>query len=158
MARSHSILRNYVSNLGRALGISQANNLVSNGIPITSPAVDATISVSAEAATTANVRDIIVTLKDSNGNAIDYVEEIDIVMFFDAARVAYVVTGGSTGIEFWETNGALAVITAKKRFKAITSAAGLLHLKWTDTGTEVAFMGVRLPSGRWVMSSALTNA
>lgn len=160
MARSHTALTNFVSNLGALLGFSPAGNLTSNGIPISSPAVDALISVSAEAATTANVRDIIITLKDSEGRAIDYVEEVDVALFLDAARVAYVVTGGSTGIEIDDdpAAGAIQALVAKKRWKAVTSAAGVLNLKWTDTGTEVAFLGVRLPSGRWVMSSALTNA
>ena len=31
-------------------------------------------------------------------------------------------------------------------------------LDWLDTGTEAAFIGLKLPNGRYVMSSALTNA
>lgn len=157
MARNQGDSGQY-SILGRLLGINDAGQLIRNGIPLHAACLDASVTVSAEGATTADVRDILITLKDADGNAIDYVEEVEIAMFLDAARVAYVVTGGSTGLEFKATYGALQTIVAKKRFRAVSSAAGLIALKWTDSGTEVAFLGIKLPSGRWVMSSALTNA
>ena len=142
--------------LGQAIPTRQ---LRSNGIDITRPAVDATITVSAEGATTANTRDIVVTLLDSEGVAITAVEEVEVRVFLNAARTAYVVTGGSTGITLGAAgNGAVLGIVAKKSFVATTEATGILDLDWLDTGTEVAFLGVKLPNGRYVMSSALTNA
>lgn len=142
--------------LGQAIPTRQ---LRSNGIDITRPAVDATITVSAEGATTANTRDIVVTLLDAEGVAITAIEEIEVHMFLDAARVAYVVTGGSTGITIGAAgSGAVLPLLAKKVFVAVTAATGILDLDWLDTGTEVAFAGVKLPNGRYVMSSALTNA
>ena len=144
---------------GRILQQGNGNQLQSNDIDITQIAVDATITVSAEGATTANTRDCVVTLLDSEGVAIDYVEEIEVHMFLNAARTAYVVTGGSTGISLGAAgDGALLAVVAKKVFVCTTEATGILDLDWLDTGTEVAFMGVKLPSGRYVMSSALTNA
>lgn len=132
--------------------------LKSNGIDITQSAVDATITVSAEGATTADTRDIVVTLLDSEGVAIDYVEEVELHMFLTADRLAYVVTGGSTGITLGAAgDGAILIIVAKKVFVATTEATGILDLDWLDTGTEAAFLGVKLPNGRYVMSSALTN-
>lgn len=133
--------------------------LRSNGIDITRTAVDATITVSAEGATTADTRDIVVTLLDSEGVAITEVEEIEVHMFLDAARLAYVVTGGSTGITLGAAgDGAILIVVAKKVFVCTTEATGILDLDWLDTGTEVAFLGVKLPNGRYVMSTALTNA
>lgn len=142
--------------VGRLFGLGPQNQLTSNDIDITQPAVDATITVSAEAATTANTRDIRIQLLDSEGNDIDYVETVDIVMFLTADRKAFVATGGSTGIDI-DGDGALLDIVAKKVFLATTEADGDLGLKWLDTGTEVAFLGLRLPNGRFIMSSALTN-
>ena len=143
-----------VSLHGKMLGISPENNLVSEGIEITRACVDASITVSAE---TTNVRDITIQLKDSRGNDIDYVETVEIAMFLDAAQVAFVVTGGSTGIEIG-TDGALLDVVAKKLFIAMSEADGDIDLTWTDTGTEAAFLGVRLPNGRIIISDALANA
>lgn len=133
----------------------KTNGLLSNDLQVTSPCVDATVTVSDESA---NVRTITIQLKDANGNDIDYVEEVDIVLFTTAARTAYVVTGGSTGIAIG-TDGALSTIVAKKVFRATSESDGDIDLTWTDTGTEQAFIGVKLPTGRYVMGSqALTNA
>lgn len=145
--------------IGLALQLGDKEQLQSRSIDITQPAVGATITVSAEAATTANTRDIVVTLTDSTGAAIDYVEEIEVHMFLNAARTAYVVTGGSTGITLGAAgDGAILINVAKKAFYCTTEATGILDLDWLDTGTEVAFLGVKLPNGNYVMSSALTNA
>lgn len=145
---------------GKQFGQDQSNlALIAKGIEITRPAVDATISVSAEGETTANTRDIVVTLLDAEGNAISTVEEVELHMFLTADRLAYVVTGGSTGITLGAAgDGAILIIVAKKVFVATTEATGILDLDWLDTGTEAAFLGVKLPNGRYVMSSALTNA
>ena len=67
------------------------------------------------------------------------------------AATAFVVTGGSTGIAIG-ANGAILALVAKKVFKAISSAAGLIGVTWTDTGTETFNLGVRLPNGRVVLS------
>ena len=144
---------------GKRLGLGEKGNLVSNKIDISQPCVDATITVSAEAATTANTRDIVVTLKDADGNAINYVETVEVIMYLDAAQAAFVVTGGSTGIDLGAAgNGALLDVVAKKYFIAMSEATGIIDLDWLDIGTEVAFLGIRLPNGRVIVSDALTNA
>ncbi len=140
---------------GRALGIGREGQVVGNEINITAPCADATVTVSDEAT---NVRTITIQLLDANGNDIDYAEEVDIILYADAAKAAYVATGGSTGIAIG-TDGALSTIVAKKRFYATSETDGDIDLTWTDTGTEAAFIGVKLPTGRIVMGSqALTNA
>ena len=139
---------------GRRLGLGVTNELISNDIQITRPCVDATITVGAEAA---NVRAITIQLLDADGQDIDHVEEVELVLFLTADKLAYVVTGGSTGIAIG-TDGALQTILAKKVFRATSEADGDIDLTWTDTGTEAAFLGVRLPNGRYVMSDALANA
>ena len=144
---------------GRRLGLGEQDQLVSNGVDITRPCVDATITVSAEGATTANTRDIVVQLLDAQGNDINYVETVELIMFLDAAQAAFVVTGGSTGITIGAAgDGAVLDIVAKKYFLAMSEADGDIDLDWLDTGTEVAYLGVRLPNGRIIVSDALTNA
>jgi len=144
--------------IGQVLGQdNKTNKLVSRGIDVTRAAVDAEITVSAEGATTANTRDIVVTLLDSEGVAITEVEAIELQMFLNAAKTAYVVTGGSTGISVGG-DGALLALVAKKIFVATTEATGILELEWLDTGSEAAFLGVKLPNGRIVMSSGLANS
>ena len=140
---------------GRLMGQNAVTGeLESNGIDISQPCVDATITVGAEAA---NVRAITIQLKDCTGADIAYAETVEIHMFADAARAAYVTTGGSTGIEIG-TDGALLDVVAKKLFVAVSETDGDLDLTWTDTGTEAAYLGLRLPNGRMIMSDALTNS
>lgn len=139
---------------GRKFGLGRKNELLVNGKELTSPCVDASITVGDESS---DARAITIQLKDANGNDIDYVEEVELILFLNAAGTAYVVTGGSTGIAIG-TDGALSTIVAKKRFYATSEADGDIDLTWTDTGTEVAYLGVKLPNGRIVMSDALTNA
>lgn len=139
---------------GRQLGISRDGSLLANDKQISAPAVDAVITVSAE---NTNVRTISVQLKDANGDNIKARQLVDLVLLLDANGDAFVVTGGSTGIADGGAGTILAVV-AKKVFKGITNADGLLELTWTDTGTEAAYLAVVLPSGRMVISTALTNA
>lgn len=139
---------------GRRLALGAKDQLVSNSIEISRPCVDATITVGAE---NTNVRAITIQLKDAKGNDIDYVETVELILFLDAARTAFVATGGSTGLAIG-TDGALLAVVAKKYFLATSEADGDIDLTWTDTGTEAAYLGVRLPNGRIVMSDALTNA
>jgi hypothetical protein len=139
---------------GRRLGIGAAGNVVANDTALSAPAMDATITVGAEVG---DARAITIQIKDVNGVNINYIETLDILMYLDAAGAAYVVTGGTTGIAIG-ASGALLTVVAKKFFRARTTVAGLLALTWTDTGTEAAFLGVKLPGGRVVISTALTNA
>ena len=143
---------------GKRLGLGEKGNLVANSIDVTRPCVNATITVSAEGATTANTRDIVVQLLDADGNDINYVETVEVIMFLDAAQAAFVVTGGSTGITIGAAgDGAVLDIVAKKYFLVMSEADGDIDLDWLDTGTEVAYLGVRLPNGRIIISDALTN-
>lgn len=139
---------------GRRLALGAKGQLVSNSIEISRPCVDATITVGAE---DTNVRAITIQLKDAKGNDIDYVETVELILFLNAARTAFVATGGSTGLAIG-TDGALLAVVAKKYFLATSEADGDIDLTWTDTGSEAAYLGVRLPNGRIVMSAALTNA
>jgi hypothetical protein len=139
---------------GNQLGVGNKGELLANGKEVTMPCVDASITVGDEAT---NVRTITIQLKDANGADINYVEVVELLLFLDAGGLAFAVTGGSTGIAIG-TDGALLPVVAKKYFLATSEADGDIDLTWTDTGTEVAFLGVRLPNGKVVVSSALTNA
>jgi hypothetical protein len=137
----------------RRFGQAAAGHVVSNGIQVTRPCVDASITVAAE---DTNVRAITIQLKDANGADIDYVETVQIIMYTSAAMTAFAGTGGSTGIAIG-TDGALLALVAKKVFLATSEADGDIDLTWTDTGTETVAVGVRLPNGRVVVSEAFAN-
>jgi hypothetical protein len=155
-----SILRSIVERTsihGRRLGLGALGELVGNEKELTSPTVDCAITVGAEGASVADQRAITVQLKDIDGNAIAYRELVELVVLLDANGSDFVATGGSTGIAIG-ANGKLLTMVTKKLFKAVSDATGLITLTWTDSGTEVAFLGVQLPNGRIVISAALTNA
>lgn len=139
---------------GRRLGLTADGSLVGNGIQVTSPCVDASITVGAE---NTNVRAITIQLKDANGKDIAYRQAIRAYVFADANGDAFVGTGGSTGIAIG-TDGALLALVAKKAFILVSEADGDIDLTWTDTGTEAAYLALEMPSGRLIFSSALTNA
>ena len=124
---------------------------------ITSPAIVVTGTISAEGASVANQRDITITVKDRLGNAIDYAAVIELILFSSSAMTDFTTTGGSTGIAAGAAGKILAAV-AKKVFYAITSTAGVLSVIYTDTGTDAAYLGVRLPNGEVVGIGTLTNA
>lgn len=138
---------------GRRLGLSTKDALVANGIAVTQPCADASITIGAEST---NVRTITVQLKDAKGNDIDYVETFELIVFTDATKTAFATTGGSTGVAIG-TDGALLALVDKKVFLCTSESDGDWDGTWTDTGTEQVAIGVRLPNGRVVVSSAFAN-
>jgi hypothetical protein len=150
--------RTFKSILGKRLGLGAYGQLASQTptavVDITPKCADATITVAAEIT---DVRQITIQLKDIHGNAIDYAEVVDIIMLLNATPTDFVATGGSTGIAIG-ASGKLQTVIVKKRFTAMSTTAGVIALTWTDTGTEAAFLGLVLPTGRMIISSTLQNA
>lgn len=139
---------------GLKLGLGVKGNLVAQGTSITSNAVDVSIAV---AASQTSPRAITIQALNADGTNIAHAQLLEIDVFLDAAGVAWAVTGGSTGIAVG-ASGALITVLSKLSFRAHTTITGLLALTWTDTAHEVAFLGVKMPSGRTVYSAALTTA
>jgi hypothetical protein len=142
---------------GKRVSLTPEGNLVGGNNTarrLTPLAVDATITVGAE---DTNVRAITVQLLDANGAAITERTILDAYVFSDADATTIVGTGGSTGIAIGASGKLLATLIAKKAFVFSTTAAGLLTLTWTDTGTEAAYIGFVLPNGKLAVSAALTN-
>lgn len=100
-------------------------------------------------------RDLSVQLLDAEGVNCVGIKSCRLHVFADAAGADWATTGGTTGIVD-QGAGAIQAVVAKKVFEARSDANGLIELRWTDTGSEVAFLGVELPSGRMVFSAALT--
>lgn len=149
-----------VSLHGRDLGFkADDKGLVSNGYRLNHPGIVCDATISAEGATVSNQRDISIALKDSKGAAVGYAT-VEIIVFADAAGAAITTTGGSTGIAEAGTpvGKILATLVAKKVFLCRTSSAGLLNLIYTDVGTDVAFLGIRLPNGITHVIGELTCA
>lgn len=127
--------------------------VTTNDVVAASGCVDASITVGAE---NANVRTVTIQLKNADGTDRAQVDYVQAALFLNSAMTAFATTGGSTGIEI-STDGALLAVVAKKYWLLTSEADGDIDLTWTDTGTEPAFLGLILPSGRVIVSSALTN-
>lgn len=130
---------------------------MSYNTPYTEDAVDATITVSAEGATVANQRDISIQFLDAAGANMDTLVRCELHVLLNSTGSDFAATGGSTGIAAGATGKILASV-AKKIFRGISNTSGLLQVIYTDTGTEACYLGVLLPNGKMVISSALTNA
>lgn len=150
--------------------MSDPNRIILSGqVDLNGLADDAVFTLAAPAGSD---RDVTIQLKEGVGDDlvdqgngligtavgkpnVGYAQSVELHVFLDAAGLAYAATGGSTGIVDIGAGDLLAAV-AKKVFFARSDAAGLLEVRWTDTLSEVAFLGVKLPSGRVVVSGALT--
>lgn len=141
---------------GRDLQMGGNNQLMSNDKDITSNAVDAVIAI---AASPTSPRTVSIQFNNADGSPISHAQPFEVAMYADALRAALAATGGSTGLASDGVNGYTAATpVAKKMFEFVTNGAGLWTGTWTDTAHEVVFAGVQMPSGRTVMSAALTTA
>lgn len=102
-----------------------------------------------------NVRTITAQLKDAAGNALAERATVEVHVCSDSTGTT-LATGGSTGIAA-STNTYLAAILAKKVFTVTSSAAGLITLTWTDTGTEAVYLVVVFPNGKRSVSAVIAN-
>lgn len=134
-------------------GWGPQGQLVNNSIPVTNNAIDAVITTPA-----AQVTAVSIQINNADGTPISHRQVIEVGVYADAGAAALAVTGGSTGIAIGANGIIEATIVAKKVFRCRTDAAGLLKLTWTDNAAEAAFLGVVLPNGRTVMSTALPTA
>lgn len=146
---------------GRRLGLNAygviSSRMTGVDVPLGNKIADAVITISAEAATVANQRDISIQLKDANGRNLDEAGVFEIVLFASSAMLDFVATGGSTGIAAGAA-GKVQAIVAKKLFRAISDATGLCSVIYTDTGTDAGYLAVRLPNGRVIGGGTITNA
>lgn len=156
-----SIYPSFRAIVGRRLGLGKYGQLIAspNGtdIDLTPKCVNATIVISAEGATTADTRDLTITLKDANGEAIDYAENFEIYMYTTSAMVDFVAAGGSTGV-VQGASGKLLAIVAKKIFACISTTAGVWTGTYLDTGTAAGYLAVKLSNGRVIGGGLVTNA
>ena len=138
---------------GRLLGIGFTKQLVSNDIDITPPCVDCTITVGAEVT---NVIPITIQLLDADGQDIDYVEVVEVLVHGAALLAA--ADGGSTGLAIGTDGAILSTLEAKKSFLVSSEGDGDIDFTFTDTGTSAYYVSVRLPTGRIVTSAVVQMA
>lgn len=139
-------------------GWADAGNIVRENMPVTNSAVDAVINVGANQAAGVTVQ-----LNHADGSAIAHVQDFELyVVTKDGSGNinGLATTGGSTGIAIASGGASVSgfisnTVTAKKIFKAFTTVAGLAKFTWTDNASEAAYLAVRLPNGRLVLSAAL---
>ncbi len=145
-------------NVNGRVGVGNRGQLVvrkgAGTVDLTRPCVDASITLAAPVSTT---RQIAIQLKDAEGDDINYVETVECTLFLNAARTAFAVTGGSTGLAIGSGgDGALLALVAKKHFLLTSESDGDIDLAFTDNASEVCYIGLKLPNGRYIMSDALT--
>lgn len=146
---------NFLTSLrGRRLAIGAKGGLGGGdtGVAITNPCVNASIVVTVGD----DLGTVVIQLQDANGNDIDYVETVMVVLYTTAARTAFATTGGSTGLAIG-TDGALLALVAKKVFLVTSEADGDIDFTWTDTATESVALALYLPNGNVVTSAAFAN-
>lgn len=102
-----------------------------------------------------NTRTITIQLKDGNGADCATIQTVTLHVFVDVDGSAWATTGGTTGIAIGGS-GSLLVVVSKLQFSARSDASGALEVTWTDTGSEVAYLGVATASGGMTISAALT--
>lgn len=141
----------------RRAGWGPKGTIVIEDIPITTNAVDAVITI---AASQTSPRTVTIQLNNPDGTPIAHAQVFDINIMADNAGLAFAATGGSTGLAKDSTAGDLLALVAKKAFLATTNAVGLWSGTWTDSAHEVAFLQVKLPTGRNYQgaATALTTA
>ncbi len=140
----------------RRSGWDQKGGLTQEGIPLVLSHADVVISVGANQAAGISIQ-----MNRPDGSPIATPQDFDLyVVTTDAAGLinGLAATGGSTGIAIGANGFIASTAVAKKVFKAFTDKNGLCKLTWTDNASEVAYLAVRLPSGRLVVSAALPTS
>jgi hypothetical protein len=136
-------------------GWDREGRICREDIPITHKAVDAVITVPAAQATPISIQ-----FNRADGSAVDVAVDFDLyVVLLTSAKISSLaVTGGSTGIAIGANGFIAQTAVAKKVFKLFTDGNGLAKVTWTDNAAETAFLAVRLPNGRLVISAQLPTA
>lgn len=134
-------------------GWGPQGQIIRGDIPITSNAVDAVITPGATQAAGVTIQ-----LTNADGSAISHAQRFSLLVLKDATPTGLATTGGSTGIALGANGFIAKTVTAKLIFDCFTDAFGLFKATWTDNAAEAAFLGVQLPNGRVVISTALPTA
>jgi hypothetical protein len=124
-------------------------------IPVVSSHCDCVIKVGANQAAGISIQ-----FNHADGSPITLPQDFDlyVVSLTSGMISSLAATGGSTGIAIGAAGFIANTAVARKVFKCFTSAVGLFSASWTDNGSEVAYLAVRLPSGRLVVSAQLPTS
>lgn len=111
----------------------------------------ATIIVGAEGA---NAITVTIQLKDWAGNNLAVPASILAYTASNATGLTYAITTVST--DTVAATGSLAVLIAKGAYLLTSTAAGVIILTVTDTGTNSFYLVLVLPNGKLVISGVIT--
>lgn len=135
---------------------ASSGEFVVEDIPVVNSHCDAVINVGANQAAGISIQ-----LNHADGTPILAPQDFDLyVVTVDAGGLinGMAVTGGSTGIAVGASGFIAGTVVAKKWFNCFTTKAGLFAATWSDNAAEVAYLAVRLPSGRLVVSAQLPTS
>jgi hypothetical protein len=133
-----------------------SGEIVVENIPVVLSHADAVIAVGAAQAAGGSIQ-----FNHADGSAINAPQDFDlyVVSLTSGAISSLATTGGSTGIAIKTGGGFIAATPlSKKWFRCFTGPTGLFNFTWTDNASEVAYLAVRLPSGRLVISAQLPTS
>lgn len=136
-------------------GWDSKGGIVRENIPLVISHADAVINVGA-----AQAAGISIQFNHPDGSPINAPQDFDlyVVSLTSGAISSLATTGGSTGIAIGASGFIAATVLAKKVFRCFTTATGLFAATWTDNAAEVAYLAVRMPSGRLVISAQLPTS
>ena len=146
------------SAFGQYIGVGHLGEVLSRAaqktLNITHPAVDASVTISAEAT---DVRTITIQLKDAFGRNLAVQAAIEVWNYTSSAMTA-LSAGGSTGLATTTNGITLSTLLTKSGLRVQTDATGKWVGTYTDTGTVAGYLGIRLPNGVLRGIGVLTNA
>lgn len=115
---------------------------------------NATITVGTEGT---NAISVTVQLKDGNGDNLTAIAGFQWYLSGDSAGAGIVGTAPNSGVAAG-ASGKIAEVLADKAGFMLTDATGAAILTLTDSGTPTFYLVVILPTGKAVISSAITFA
>ncbi len=104
-----------------------------------------------------NIINVALQLKDGDGANLALRGAVD-AYFSDDANGDSVIATASSGAVAIGTNGVLIDQVAKKAFRLISEANGTIDINITEAGAKTMYLVVVLPTGKLVVSGAITFA
>lgn len=115
----------------------------------------ATIAVGAEAS---NAITVTIQLKDSGNTNLAAIGHVDAYLSDASTGVAISASAPATSVAAGAAGKIIKELTTKLAWKLQSSAAGVINLVITETGAATWYLVVVLPSGKQIVSGAITFA
>lgn len=105
-----------------------------------------------------NVVNVVITLKNAADAAISSSKIVHAYLSDASTGVGVAATAPDGGVAVGASGSVLAEVVADKVFILESTAAGLITLDVTESGTDTFYLVLLLPNGEKVVSNAITTA